>query len=175
MPASETDLKPVTHITVDAIGPPGKRVFYLQGWQGERTITLIVEKFQIQSLAVGFEQFLVEISQKYPELPEATAQYEEGHMRINPPVDPLFRTGELGLGYDLDNDLVVLIARELMAEGQDPTEASVVRFWCSRSQLRALCHWGVEVASRGRELCPQCGEPMDPAGHFCPKKNGHQH
>ncbi|UCH61144.1 MAG: DUF3090 domain-containing protein [Anaerolineales bacterium] len=175
MPASETDLKPVTHITVDAIGPPGKRVFYLQGWQGERTITLIVEKFQIQSLAVGFEQFLVEISQKYPELPEATAQYEEGHMRINPPVDPLFRTGELGLGYDLDNDLVVLIARELMAEDQDPTEASVVRFWCARSQLRALCHWGVEVASRGRELCPQCGEPMDPAGHFCPKKNGHQH
>ncbi len=175
MSASETELKPVTHITVDAIGPPGKRVFYLQGWQDERTVTLIVEKFQIQSLAVGFEQFLVEISQKYPELPEASTQYEEASMRIHPPVDPLFRTGELGLGYDLDNDLVVLIARELVAEDQEPEDASVVRFWCSRSQLRALCHWGVEVASRGRETCPQCGEPMDPAGHFCPKKNGHQH
>lgn len=175
MPATEIDLRPVTHITVDAIGQPGKRVFYIQGWQGERTITLIVEKLQIQSLAVGYEQFLVEISQKYPDLPEASASYEEEQMRIHPPVDPLFRTGELGLGYDLDNDLVVLIARELLAEDQDPAEANVVRFWCERSQLRALCHWGVEVASRGRATCPQCGQPMDPAGHFCPKKNGHQH
>jgi len=175
MPASEIDLKPVTHITVDAIGPPGKRVFYIQGWQDERTATLIVEKVQIQSLAVGFEQFLAEISRKYPELPEASSLYEEERMHIHPPVDPLFRTGELGLGYDFEKDLVVLIAREVLAEGQDPAEASVVRYWCTRSQLRALCHWGIEVSSRGRAICPQCGEPMDPAGHFCPKKNGHQH
>jgi uncharacterized repeat protein (TIGR03847 family) len=96
-------------------------------------------------------------------------------MHIHPPVDPLFRTGELGLGYDADNDLVVLIARELVAEDEDPKEANVVRFWCTRSQLRALCHWGMELASRGRPVCPQCGQPMDPEGHFCPKKNGHQH
>jgi uncharacterized repeat protein (TIGR03847 family) len=96
-------------------------------------------------------------------------------MRINPPVDPLFRIGELGLGYDADSDLVVLIARELLGEGEEAQEADVVRFWCSRSQLRAMCHWGMEVASRGRPLCPQCGEPMDPEGHFCPKKNGHKY
>jgi hypothetical protein len=28
-------------------------------------------------------------------------------MRINPPVDPLFRVGEIGLGYDKDRDRVV--------------------------------------------------------------------
>ena len=61
MPATEMDIRPVTHITTDAIGQPGKRVFYLQGWQEERTITLIVEKIQIQSLAVGYEQFLAEL------------------------------------------------------------------------------------------------------------------
>lgn len=44
MPGTEMDIRPVTHITTDAIGQPGKRVFYLQGWQDERTITLIVEK-----------------------------------------------------------------------------------------------------------------------------------
>ena len=27
----EIELNPVSHITADAIGPPGKRVFYLQG------------------------------------------------------------------------------------------------------------------------------------------------
>ncbi|HEX7973510.1 MAG TPA: DUF3090 domain-containing protein [Anaerolineales bacterium] len=175
MPRTEIDLQPVTHITTDALGQPGKRVFYLQGWQEERTITLIVEKIQIQSLAVGLEQFLAEITEKYPSLAEASADYVEEKMRIHPPVDPVFRVGELGLGYDADNDLVVLVTRELLAEGQDAEEAGVVRFWCTRAQIRAMCHWGMEVASRGRSLCPQCGEPMDPAGHFCPKKNGHQH
>jgi len=175
MAATEIDLQPVSHITTDALGQPGKRIFYLQGWQGERTVTLIVEKVQIQSLAVGLEQFLTEVHEKFPDLSEASADYEEEMMRISPPVDPIFRVGELGLGYDAENDLVVLVARELVAEGQDPEEASVVRFWCTRSQLRAMCHWGMEVASRGRPVCPQCGEPMDPAGHFCPKKNGHKH
>jgi uncharacterized repeat protein (TIGR03847 family) len=166
------DLKPVSHITTDAIGPPGKRVFYIQGQQGNRTVTLIVEKFQVQSLALGVEQFLEEIDKKVPDLSEATGEYVEQTMHIYPPVDPLFRVGEVGLGYDADSDLVVLIASESVPEDQDPEEASVVRFWCTRSQLRALGHWGLEVASRGRPLCPQCREPMDPEGHFCVKKNG---
>jgi uncharacterized repeat protein (TIGR03847 family) len=173
--AEEIDLQPLSHITTDAIGSPGKRVFYVQGWQGSRTITLIVEKIQIQSLAVGLEQFLAEIQQKFPDLPEASADFLEEKMHIQPPVDPLFRVGELGLGYDADRDLVVLVTRELLAEEQEPEEGRVVRFWCTRSQIRAMCHWGMEVASRGRAICPQCGEPMDPAGHFCPKRNGHKH
>jgi len=149
----EIDLQPVTHITTDALGQPGKRVFYLQGWQDERTITLIVEKIQIQSLAVGLEQFLTELQEKFPQLVEASADYIEERMRIIPPVDPLFRVGEIGLGYDGDADLVVLVTRELLAEGQDPDESKAVRFWCTRSQLRAMCHWGMEVVSRGRPIC----------------------
>jgi uncharacterized repeat protein (TIGR03847 family) len=175
MPAIEIDLNPVTHITADAIGQPGKRVFYLQGWQGERTVTLIVEKIQIQSLAVGLEQFLGEIKEKYPDIGDDSDDFLADNMRIHPPVDPLFRVGELGLGYDADNDLVVLVTREMLAEGADPDEASVVRFWCKRSQLRAMTRWGVEVATHGRPVCPQCGEPMDAEGHFCPKRNGFKH
>ena len=175
MPSVEIDLNPVTHITTDAIGQPGKRVFYLQGWQNERTITLIVEKVQIQTLAMGLEQFYAELSQQYPDLPEAPPDFVEEKMHITPPVDPLFRVGEMGLGYDADKDQVVLVARELVGEEVDPEEAGTVRFWCSRAQIRAMCRWGLEVAARGRTICPQCGEPMDPAGHFCPKRNGHKH
>lgn len=173
----DIELNPVDHITTDAIGPPGKRIFYLQGWQGERTVTLLIEKLQIQTLAVGIEQFLAEIQEKFPHLAEASADYIEEKMHIHPPVDPLFRVGEIGLGYDTEHDLIVLVVRELPAEGQDPTDESlgIVRFWCTRSQVRAMARWGIEVASRGRPLCPQCGEPMDPQGHFCPKKNGHKH
>ncbi len=175
MPPEEIDLQPVTHITTDAIGQPGKRVFYLQGWQGNRTVTLIVEKIQIQSLAVGYEQFISEIQERFPDLPDLESSYQEEHMRINPPVDPLFRVGEIGLGYDSDQDLVVLVAREMMPEGEDAEQSRVVRYWCTRAQVRALCHWGMQVVNRGRPICPQCGEAMDPEGHFCPKRNGHKH
>jgi uncharacterized repeat protein (TIGR03847 family) len=175
MSEKEIDLQPVTHLTTDAIGPAGKRVFYLQGWQDQRIITLIVEKIQIQSLALGVEQFLAEVKQKFPDLPDAQIDFIEDKMHIHPPVDPMFRVGELGLGYDMDNDQVVLVARELISEGQEAEDGRVVRFWCTRSQIRAMSIWGLQVASRGRPLCPQCGEPMEPEGHFCPKRNGHKH
>ncbi len=175
MPGEEIELRPVNHITTDAIGQPGQRVFYLQAWQNERTVTLIVEKLQIQSLAVGIEQFLSEVREKFPHLDEPSADYTEDKMHIHPPVDPLFRVGELGLGYDADSDLVVLVAREILVEDQDPEEGSVVRLWCTRAQVRAMARWSVEISNRGRPICPQCGEPMEPEGHFCPKKNGHKH
>ncbi len=175
MPAKEIDLRPVTHITTDAIGPPGKRVFYIQGYKGQRTISLIVEKFQIQTLAIGLEQFLAEIQSKFPDLVDSSADFIETNMRINPPVDPLFRVGELALGYEAESDLVVLVARETVAEGMSEEDTRVVRYWCTRSQIRAMAHWGLEISSRGRPICPQCGEPMDPDGHFCPKRNGHKH
>jgi uncharacterized repeat protein (TIGR03847 family) len=175
MPAEEIDLQPVTHITTDAIGQPGKRVFYIQGWQSDRSVTLIVEKIQIQSLAVGLEQFLSEIDQRYPGLSNAASDFQEDEMHIQPPVDPMFRVGELGLGYEVDDDLVVLVAKEAIADGEEPETGRVVRYWCTRSQIRAMCHWGMYVVASGRPLCPQCGEPMEPEGHFCPKRNGHKH
>ncbi len=175
MPKFELDLNPVSHITADALGKPGERVFYIQGTQEEKIVTLLIEKVQIQSLAVGVEQFLVEIGQKFPNLGDASADYIEDIMHLALPVDPLFRVGEIGLGYDADNDQVVLVAKELASENEEAEEPAIVRFWCTRSQIRALVHWGIEVANRGRPLCPQCGEPMDPEGHFCPKKNGHKH
>jgi uncharacterized repeat protein (TIGR03847 family) len=175
MPRFEIDVDPCDHITADAIGKPGQRVFYIQAYQDERTITVLIEKAQLQSLAIGIEQFLSQISQQNPDLEEASGDYQDERMRINPPVDPLFRVGEIGLGYDKDRDRVVVFTKELLAEDADPESAAVVRFWASRTQVRALARWGAEVVTHGRPICPQCGQPMEPEGHFCPKKNGHKH
>lgn len=170
---SQIDLKPVTHITTDAIGPPGKRVFYIQGWKDEQIISLIIEKFQLQTLAIGIEQYLAEIQQRLPDLEEASPDYDEDKMHILPPVEPMFRVSEFGLSYDNENDLIALIAREEPSGTE--TEGREVRYWCNRSQLRAMIHWGLEVASHGRPTCQQCGQPEDPEGHFCAKKNGHRY
>jgi uncharacterized repeat protein (TIGR03847 family) len=171
MPRTEIELLPVDHITADAIGPKGQRVFYIQASKAEEVVTLIAEKFQIQSLAVGVEQFLADIAEKFPDIPDASAEYDESLMRISPPVDPLFRLEDIGLGYSAEEDLVVLVIHELLPEGSE-ADPGVVRLWCTRSQLRALGHWGMDVASRGRPICPQCGQPEEPEGHFCVKKNG---
>ena len=171
----EIDLDPCDHITVDAIGQPGQRVFYIQAFQEQRTITVIIEKAQVLSMSIGVEQFLSQVAQQNNELDDPSSDYVEEIMHINPPVDPLFRVGEIGLGYDKDRDLVVLFAKELLAEDADPESAGFVRFWCTREQVRKMARWGTEVAQRGRPLCRQCGQPIEPEGHFCPKKNGRLH
>jgi len=175
MPRFEIDVDPCDHITADAIGAPGQRIFYLQAFQDARTVTVILEKVQLQSLSVGLEQFLAKLAEQNPELNEASADFQEEHMRINPPLDPVFRSGEIGLGYDKERDLVVLVTREILLEGDEPEEAAIIRFWCTRSQARALARWSVDVVKRGRPLCAQCGQPIEPGGHFCPKKNGYRH
>jgi uncharacterized repeat protein (TIGR03847 family) len=175
MPRFEIDVDPCDHITADALGAPGQRVFYLQAYQAARTVTIIIEKIQLQSLSVGLEQFLAQLSQQNPDLTEASAEFVAEHMRINPPLEPVFRAGEIGLGYDKERDLVVLVTREILLDGDEPEDAAVIRYWCTRAQAHALARWGVDVVQRGRPVCPQCGQPMDPAGHFCPKKNGYRH
>ncbi len=175
MAEHEIDIDPVTHITVDAIGQPGQRVFYLQAWQNQLSYTLLLEKIQIQSLAIGIEQFMAELSSRFPDLPEASNEYDENKMHIQTPVDPIFRVGEISLAYDNDRDRVVLITREILTDDLAPEGTRTYPYWCTRAQLRALGTWGLEVAGRGRPLCPQCGQPMEPEGHFCPKKNGHKH
>ena len=73
-------------------------MFYIQAWQGTRTITLIVEKIQVQSLAVGLEQFLAELQQRYPELPEAPGDYDEEHDAHPPAGRSIVPGGRAGAG-----------------------------------------------------------------------------
>jgi uncharacterized repeat protein (TIGR03847 family) len=175
MPPLEFDLNPVIRITTDAIGEPGKRVFYLQAKSDTQLVTLIIEKQQVQSLAIGVEQFLQDLQSRYPEISQASPDYVESEMGLEKPIDPVFRVGQLGLGYDEESDLLILVARELQSLETEEEPGSVARFWCTRSQIRGMCHWGLEVASRGRPICGNCGQPIDKDGHFCPKSNGHSH
>jgi uncharacterized repeat protein (TIGR03847 family) len=169
---NEMTFGPVDRITTDAVGKPGERTFFIQATQQDQVITLLIEKYQIQTLAIGVEQFLSELATQYPQLEAATADYNEDKMRIHPPVDPLFRVGDLGISYDSENDYLILVVREVPTEEEGT--ARTMNILCTRSQMLALCRWGLELSGRGRSICPQCGEPMDPGGHFCPKKNGHK-
>ena len=174
MPPLEFEMKPVLKITTDAVGEPGQRVFYLQAKSENQLLTLIVEKQQIQSLAIGIEQFLQDLKASHPELQQASHDFIESEMNLEQPIDPVFRVGQLGLGYDEDADLLILVAREIETEEEEDETGAVARFWCTRSQIWAMCNWGLELAGRGRTICGNCGQPIDSHGHFCPKRNGHK-
>ena len=178
MALTEFNLDPVDHISVDALGKPGNRVFYIQGRKDDVVITLIIEKIQLQSLTLGIPDFFEEIKKRFPEqTPVGEVEMQEELMRIQPPVDPKFRVGNLGLAYDDERDLVCIIARELQYNGEpddENDEGGIARYWCTRQQLLALSRWGAVVIERGRPICPQCQQPIEPEGHFCPKKNGHK-
>jgi hypothetical protein len=41
--------------------------------------------------------------------------------------------------------------------------------------MRALGQYGLTLIKQGRPICGHCGQPIDPEGHFCPKRNGHKY
>jgi uncharacterized repeat protein (TIGR03847 family) len=174
--ASIIDLKPITRITAGAVGKPGQRVFYLQAESAARRITLVCEKQQVQALSLGLQEFLQDLQRRFPHLLTPTGLFLESEMELQDPLEPLFRVGQFGLGYDEDTDRVILVAQE--AETEEAAEApdsTTARFWGSRAQMLALAQHGLAVAAKGRPLCGNCLQPMDPDGHFCPRRNGHKY
>jgi probable phosphomutase (TIGR03848 family)/uncharacterized repeat protein (TIGR03847 family) len=161
------DLNPVTQITVGAVGVPGKRTFYLQGRQGRTLVTLTAEKEQVAALSTGIDQLLDRLGWG-----GRAVQVTAAEMELSEPIEPLFRIGQLGLGYDAEQNLLVLVAYELPQEEEAAT-VNVVRFWASQEQMRALARHSAAIVAAGRPICVLCGRPIDPQGHFCPKRNGH--
>lgn len=172
MPDFRYDFDPVDRITTGAIGPPGQRTFYLQARRNNQVISLVVEKEHVRALAEAIEQLLENLSERNPLLATSDDLAGMVDMSLEEPIEETFRVGQLGLGYDEARDILVIIAQEL-GSGEEGEDLDVVRLTMTREQARALAREGAEVVARGRQRCPQCGEPMDPSGHFCIRKNGY--
>jgi len=181
MPGVRFDFNPVTHICLGAVGEPGQRTFYLQARSADQLLTLLMEKQQVEMLGVSIEQFLQELARRFPALSDASWRYEESEMALQEPLEVAFRVGNIGLGYDENADVMLLVLREQGEQGEQSQEevaseeVSVARLFATRDQMRRLGRWGHELAQRGRPICGNCGQPIDPSGHFCPRRNGHKH
>jgi len=162
------ELNPVTHLTIGTVGPSGERVFYLQGSRGSDIVSMIIEKQQAAMLASSLEALLEKLAEKFPADDDREPVWTD--MRLREPIEPLFRVGNLGLGYNEEVDKIVVVAYELV---EDEEEASAVSFWASRPQAQALIKRANDMVSAGRPICGNCGQPIDADGHFCPNRNGH--
>ncbi len=173
MPYQVFDLNPVDRITTDAIGDPGKRVFYIQARKGSSLVTVLCEKEHVAALAMATDEVLLSMADDDADAVVDPDPAIEGGMELEYPLEPVFRTGQVNLGFDRESERLVVIAYELMEEGDD-AQPSIARFWATPAQMRAFTIHGQEIVVAGRPTCPMCGEPIEPEGHFCPRKNGHR-
>ena len=152
-------------IHVEAIGEPGQRRFRLLAIVAGQTYAVWMEKQQVHALGLALEQMLARLPDAGPILPDAPDIGD-----FDRETRKQFRVGRMELGYDDDDDRIVIVAHDLNS-GEESDAAFACRL--TRHQARDLSAESAAVVAAGRPRCTMCGEPMGPEPHVCPEQNGH--
>jgi uncharacterized repeat protein (TIGR03847 family) len=174
--SEDFDFDAPDHCTVGVIGEVGQRLFLFYCRQGLTETTVKVEKQQIGVLA-GYLGRIVKELGRPGHLPEDLAFYGTEEFE--------WVVGTIGVSYDEELDRIVIVLEEIGvgAEGEDDDEEDeeileedghVLRVALSREQAAAFAIHATRLVEAGRPPCPLCSLPLDPAGHDCPRTNGHR-
>jgi uncharacterized repeat protein (TIGR03847 family) len=178
-----------------AIGQPGSRTFFLQAREGSRVVTVSLEKLQVALLAERLTALLAEVRSRGAEVPDEPPAGEIDREPLEEPVNEVFRVGTMALVWDGDDESVIVEARELTARDEDESEeeedeaetveqldeeeededADIVRVHLEPHRALAFAARALEVVASGRPPCPFCGQPLNPEGHICARRNGYMH
>lgn len=140
-------LSPVASLSLEAIGRPGDRVFYLQatGYETltQAPLTWVLEKTQALLLAEQIEGLLAD-----PELQPSE------FVPLTPPSQIMFRIGRFTLKYQEGdhgggNSRIILFLEEMLGEGQGTPR--IVQVGATRLQLRTLAAQARAAVGRGRQ------------------------
>ncbi|GAA0806852.1 DUF3090 domain-containing protein [Spirilliplanes yamanashiensis] len=192
--------EPPERFVAGTVGEPGDRTFFLQARGGGRVISVSLEKVQVSLLAEKLEELLSEASRRFGvALPDAAPPAGSDNEPLEAPVDEEFRVGTLGLAFDVDTATVVIEAIaagdaevELVTDDDDDEpgddldddddaedddepddDLDRLRVRLTPEATRAFIDRARRVVAAGRPPCPLCGQPLDPAGHLCPRHNGY--
>jgi uncharacterized repeat protein (TIGR03847 family) len=166
-----------------AIGQPGSRTFYLQAREGSRVITVSLEKVQVAVLAERLTELLAEVRSRGADVPEEAVASEVDRAPLDEPVVETFRVGTMAIVWDVDDQSVIVEASEV-TEGEeeaeeeaaaDEEEGDLVRVRLEPRRALAFASRALEVVAAGRPPCPFCGQPLNPEGHICTRRNGYMH
>jgi uncharacterized repeat protein (TIGR03847 family) len=165
------------------VGEPGNRTFFLQAREGTRIVSVALEKVQVAALAQRLDELLDQLAERGIEGAAEDDALVGDPGPLDEPINEAFRAGTLSLGWDTGEDLVLLEAHELV-EGEEEDEEEVaddeeegpdiLRVRISALAAREFVAGAVRVLAAGRPPCPLCGQPLDPQGHLCPRRNGHR-
>lgn len=200
MPRRIFSFDPPDRFIAGAVGQPGQRTFFLQASKGRQVVSVALEKAQVAVLAERLATLLLALRERGVELADDSLLGEGP--QVDPLVEPVveqFRVGTLTLAWDADREQVVIEARELTAadleededesaeaEGEEPVALAavdpestegpdMVRVHLPPAHAHAFVSGAVAVVQAGRPPCPMCGEPLEPTGHFCARRNGYTH
>ncbi|HEU5370028.1 MAG TPA: DUF3090 family protein [Ktedonobacterales bacterium] len=176
------DFGRVDLLDAEAIGRPGRRRFRLFARARSRTAGLWIEREQLQALADAIDQVLAQIAggEVFRNLiPPEGAEVPGAPPDFPARPDVEFQIGELSLGYDERDNILVILATPLElleAEGETRARRSdepgfAARF--SRDQATTLSQHIQGILTSGRPRCNLCGAPLGPEPHACPRQNGH--
>ena len=167
----EHDFSAPDHCTVAAVGEVGHRLFLFHCRQGSQETTVKVEKQQVAVLA-GYLGRIVKELGRPGHLPEDLAYFGSD--------DFAWTVGTIGVPYDDELDRVVVVLEEADGgieedDAEDMSERGhVLRVALTREQAAAFAIHATRLVEAGRPPCPLCSLPLDPAGHDCPRTNGHR-
>ena len=184
MPRRAFVFDPPDRFVAGTIGEPGSRTFFLQAREGARVVSVVIEKTQVAVLAERLGRLLLELDQRGVaeltpvKLPDDVAPLDE-------PLNEAFRAGTLTLGWDGERQSVLIEARaqteeedepegleEIEALEDDPDGPDLFRVRLTADAARTFVERAMRVVRSGRPPCPLCGNPLDPQGHICPRRNG---
>ena len=176
---------PPDRFVAGTVGEPGNRTFFLQAREGARVVSVALEKTQVAVLAERLGRLLLELEQRgIAELaagapPRRRRAARRASQRGVPGRDPHTRLGRRARdgpdrgacrdrgggrprGIRGDRGAERRPGRARPAPRPDQRRARPARSWSGRCGRSAA----------GRPPCPLCGNPLDPQGHICPRRNG---
>jgi uncharacterized repeat protein (TIGR03847 family) len=172
---------PPERFVAGTVGQPGERTFYLQATVGSRVTSVVLEKGQVSQLAERLDELLDEVARRTGTGAAArlAAEIDDGPLDL--PLTEDFRVGAIALAWDHDDERVIIEAQEESEETLEPLAEdipddgpAVLRVRITVEAARAFARRAIQIVSAGRPPCPLCGLPLDPAGHVCPRQNGHR-
>lgn len=186
MPPVIHSYDPPERFVAGTVGQPGQRTFFLQARSGARITSVALEKQQVAVLATRIDELLDEVMSADDGVSTvpAVAPFElEDSEPLEQPIDEEFRAGTMTLSWDAADERIVVEVYPFTEESvvspdvpeedieePEPEEILVVRI--PAGPARAFAKRAQAVVAAGRQPCPFCGGPLDPAGHLCPRANG---
>jgi uncharacterized repeat protein (TIGR03847 family) len=172
------------------VGQPGERAFFLQAREGNRITSVAVEKQQVSVLAEHLDRVLDEVVRRTAggaNVPPAATSSRDNDP-LDAPITEEFRVGTMTIAWDPSIDRIVI---ELFSnvDVEEETEEPVVEPATEVPEVEADEVFVVKITaayardfvarahalvSAGRPPCPFCLQPIDPAGHVCPRSNGYR-
>jgi uncharacterized repeat protein (TIGR03847 family) len=123
----------------------------------------VVEEFRVGTLTLGWDPDKEVVVIEARELGDDDVEEEDE--------DEETTTAELS---DADQ-LRAAIAHIAEAEADEVAlDLDVVRVQLEPNAALEFASGAVAVVQAGRPPCPMCGEPLEPTGHFCTRRNGYQ-